>query len=115
MIYKDALNMQRALFTRRDEILASELAASASSSDDFSTHESLPVDFVANQVQEIVEALFDACMSYQDAEGRTLVDSFVELAYLCDSDASMESQEPVITFEIIRQRVKDRVYKVRVI
>lgn len=111
MIYKDALNMQRALFTHRDEILAAELASSGGTvaGDDFSAHESLPVEFVGNQVQEIIEGLFDACLSYQDAEGRLLVDSFVELVYLCELEPC---QEPLITFEIIRQRVKDRVYKV---
>lgn len=115
MIYKDALNMQRALFTRRDEVLASELAAAAAvtghANDDFSQHESLPVEFVAGQVQEIIESLFDACMGYQDAEGRSLVDSFVEIAYL-DELPGASGDSSVITFEIIRQRIKDRVYKV---
>lgn len=115
MIYKDALNMQRALFMRRDDMLASEIQASeksCASGEDVvtSAHESLPIDFVANQVQEIIETLFDACMSYQDAEGRSLADSFVELIYLCHSIETSTS-EPMLTFDIIRQRVRDRVYK----
>lgn len=113
MIYKDALNLQRALFSRRDQILKNDLEkiSAIAVSDDFSAHESLPVEFVGNQVQEIIETLLDACVSYQDAEGRNLVDSFVELVSLL-SEQSNNNTEPVLTFEIIRQRVKDRVYKV---
>lgn len=107
MIYKDALSLQRALFLRRDLMLKTELDRLVVS-DDFSAHESLPVEFVGAQVQEIVEQLLDACVTHQDAEGRCLIDSFVELFYLCHR---LNDSKPVLTFEIIRQRVRDRVYK----
>jgi protein polybromo-1 len=110
-IFKDALNLQRALFTKRNQIIASELSSYAGG-DDLSGHETLPVDFVANQVQELIENLFDSCMHYQDTEGRSLVDTFLDLYYLYEQE---QPDTPMVTFEVIRQRIKDRVYKVGIL
>lgn len=105
-LYKDALNLQRALFLRRDEILTNE-------SSDLNEQECLAADFVQNQVQELIETLFDCCMQHQDLEGRVLSESFLDLYNLFDlelKETNIDSIEPIKTFNLIQNRIKNRVY-----
>ena len=108
-LYKDALNLQRALFLKRDEMVQHELSLTSSSYENFNEtlHESLPVDFVSRAVHELVESLFDSCMQYQDMEGRVLSETFVDLYDLFDRMNSAS----ILTFDMIQKRVKERVYK----
>jgi protein polybromo-1 len=108
-LYKDALNLQRALFLKRDEMVQHELGATSSSYENFNEtlHESLPADFVSRAVHELVESLFDSCMQYQDMEGRVLSETFVDLYDLFDRMNSAN----ILTFDMIQKRVKERAYK----
>ena len=117
-IYKDALNMQRALFNKRDEIYkqdAVSLLHSAATDSAAEYSEELPPNFVINSVQEIIQQLFNACMHYQDSEGRVFADSFLQLYTMIDAEMSSESSSfdklDLITLDYMRKRVEARTFK----
>lgn len=126
-IYKDALSLQQAVFTKRDQIIISELSSSSLTSsncfsrdpvNDFQNeieflkrNESLTSDFVQNAVQCLLNYLFECVITYQDLETRTLSDSFVELYNLYDKKKEEVTPEYILTFELVRQRLKKGVYK----
>ncbi|CAF0710230.1 unnamed protein product [Brachionus calyciflorus] len=63
MLYKDALNLQRELFTKRNEI---------------SQEDSIAKNYIIDQVKELIKQLFEAVIEYQDLDGRVLSESFLE-------------------------------------
>ena len=122
-IYKDALNLQRELFNKRDEILQSEINAaidwSKFSANDIAMLESLPNNYILNEIHELIDNLFESCMQYQDLEGRILSESFVDLYNLYEKklkdfgkfdDPNDTSIQPILTFDLIRKKVKNRLY-----
>ncbi len=125
-IYKDALSLQQAVFMKRDEIINADLnASSLTSSNCFNSkdpineyqneveyikrNDALTSDFVQNAVQCLFKHLFESVMSYQDLEGRTLSDSFVDLYYLYDKKKQVEP-EFILTFELIKTRLYSGYY-----
>jgi len=120
-LYKDALNLQQTLFTKRNELYAAEASQFTTSHcfgkdpvNDFQAEidllkhsESLPLDFVPNAVQTILEYLLQSCMDHQDLEGRTLSDSFLDLYATYDDCVTA----PILTFDMIKTRLNNRVYK----
>ena len=110
MIYKDALTMQRALFNKRDEIYKHEEERSLRESGQQAYTEKLPVSFVADSVQEIIQQLFDACMTYCDSEGRIYSDTFFQLYAMIDQDVENEKLD-LVSLDYMRKRVASRTYK----
>lgn len=84
-LYKDALNLQRALFSRRDEIL-----------NELDEEEFLMENYIQTQIRDLIQQLFESVMLHQDLEGRTLSETFI-LLYKIDSELK--------TFNQIRQRL----------
>ena len=75
---------------------------------DFLKHsESLPLDFVPNAMQAILEYLFESCMHHQDLDGRTLSDSFLDIYATYDESTTA----PILTFNMIKTRLNNKVYK----
>lgn len=122
VIYKDALNLQRALFTKRDELLrttgvtTSQGCFSKDPVNEFArevefikTNGYITADFVGNAVQCLLQYLFEQTMQFQDMEGRTLSESFLDLysAYELQSDPGVK----ILTFNMIRQRLYAGAYK----
>jgi hypothetical protein len=121
-LYKDALNLQRALFTKRDELMRTTgVATSAGCFSHDPVNEFggevefvrangyLTTDFVGNAVQCLVRYLFEQTMQFQDMEGRTLSESFLDLY------AALEWQtDPgvrILTFSMVRERLYAGLYK----
>ena len=105
-LYKDALTLQRLVFETRDAIYAAAAAA-----DDPS--DTVKSDAIRAQVHEIIEQLFDACLTYQDMEGRVLSDSFLHIysaweATTNDKASQQQPPPPPITFDVIGKRVASR-------
>jgi hypothetical protein len=122
-IYKDALNLQRELFNKRDEIVQTEINSaidwSKFSANDISMLESLPNNYILNEIHELIDNLFESCMQYQDLEGRILSESFVDLYNLYEKklkdlrkfdEPNEMTIQPILTFELIRKKVKGRLY-----
>ena len=101
-IYKDALTLQKALFSKRDEIYMLE--------NKNNDPEKLPVKFVTNSIQEIIEQLFEACMCHRDSEGRVYSETFLQLYEIIEKSSQNDILD-LVTLEYMRKRVYSRVYK----
>lgn len=102
-LYKDALNMQRALYLKRDEMYRNDGGIGDAE---------LPSSYIANCLQEIIHELFRACMLYQDTEGRFYADSFLQLYTMIDIGDNEEAYDgDLITLEYMRKRVETGSYK----
>ncbi len=113
-LYKDALTLQRALFQKREQIIERDAVATGHTLTELDT---IAVDYVQKQMCELIETLFECTMQYQDLEGRVLSECFIELYNLIYSDAvenrggQMDPARPLLTFDLIRKRIKDTFYK----
>lgn len=122
VIYKDALNLQRALFTKRDELLRTTGVTTAQGCfskdpvNEFAREVEfikangyITTDFVGSAVQCLLQYLFEQTMQFQDMEDRTLSESFLDLysAYELQSDQGVK----ILTFNMIRQRLYAGAYK----
>jgi protein polybromo-1 len=102
-LYKDALNLQRALFLKRDQIYQNNAptnSAAVFSRDPVNDFQAeidfiksngvLTNDFIGNAVQSLLGYLFEQCMLFQDMEGRTLSESFLDLYAVFDRAQQQE-------------------------
>jgi len=120
-LYKDALNLQRALFIKRDQIYQSNMPTDSTAAfskdpvNDFQaeinfikTNGFITNDYIANAVQSLLEYLFEQCMLFQDMEGHTFSDSFLGLY---DAFDKSQQQGNFLTFNMVKQRLQQRFYK----
>ncbi len=103
-LYKDALTLQRALFTRVEDLLEHEERQNGQKLSELD--DSLPRDFVQTQIQDLIGQLFESTIQYQDVEGRLLSECFLELHNL----QIQENKLNFLTFDIIKQRIKQKYY-----
>ena len=119
MIYKDALVLQQAFFNKRDEILNADQPNGDSlvlgpdplndtSAEFIRQRETLPIGFVTNAVQRILEYLFDCMIEYQDLEGRVLSETFLDTYQIFDRETSPASFP---TLHLIKTRLAAKHYK----
>jgi protein polybromo-1 len=113
-LYKDALTLQRALFQRRERIMDQEAAAAGLAN--VAELDSVAVGAVQAHIGELIDSLFECTIQYQDLEGRVLSECFIELYDLMDSERQADSataatKPALLTFELIRKRVKEKYYK----
>lgn len=121
-LYKDALNLQRALFNKRDEMVQTSGLTTSEACfakkdpvnefqaeiDFIKTNGYVTNDFIGNAVQSLLEYLFEQCMQFQDMEGRILSESFLDLYNLFEVQ---KNPVQILTFNMIRERLNARIYK----
>ena len=98
-IYKDALLLQKLVFFKRIEI-------DTSLNDDVYT-----VCDVGAAIQEILVNIFEATFNHQDAEGRKLSDSFLELFNSNLDLSSIGCSDNLLTFQRIKQNLLLKLYR----